>query len=693
MIRGVFQGFSVFKSGIFFLSIFVGSFPQNSLGWGERGHHLGGRIAAHVVQEWLPRDQKSSAVIEFFEDRDIAFGHLSNIPDTSWKNRVKSQRVYDVGMPHHYFGPERILGVPGNDFSEFLEQIRKLPADYTEIRSRYHGKQSPLPGAEGEDRKIDFYQQVGVTPWRAQELYDLLAEAFKCAKAKEKWQMSRDLPGSYPSVEDPFDHPEKAKSLKKYLSPNYVCQRELGRKSDLYAAVVLAGVLGHFIQDQAQPYHPTADYDGWVTGNGGIHSYFESQVVQALDQKLASDVLKTAQNPLFRETLWEKVGTEVSAPNGVARLLIHLAADSQSYIASVREIDDTVAIKKERSTTGHVSLQKSTVVPWGERHWGPGKKSTKAKRLSANDPKVLKAFRPVIVERIAASTVLLSRLWVEAWKQGGEPDLSTENAVSLPYPLDPPFIWPTFEPSVLKVSSSLSGRDSDEELMSAEAEFASGNQYPKRWWKKYPRENDWEILPHTVRPPKVILSKRNELGILSNFAATPFEYRGKEYASIEGFWQAMKYPEGPNDPRANYPGVKWPYTRAEVEQMIGFEAKDAGKIASANMKKMKIRWITFEGKRIYYRTKDQKKHFNLIYSVSWAKVKQNPEVKKILLRTGNLELLPDHVQAPDSPPAYRYYEIYMDIREKLRQRLGLAEVEEMQGEEGQDLFSGLLFGP
>ena len=59
---------------------------------------------------------------------------------------------------------------------------------------------------------------------------------------------------------------------------------------------------------------------------------------------------------------------------------------------------------------------------------------------------------------------------------------------------------------------------------------------------------------------EVILSKRNELGLLSNFAATPFTFKGKRYASLEGFWQMMKYPEGPADPRAKFPGLEWKYT-------------------------------------------------------------------------------------------------------------------------------------
>ena len=56
----------------------------------------------------------------------------------------------------------------------------------------------------------------------------------------------------------------------------------------------------------------------------------------------------------------------------------------------------------------------------------------------------------------------------------------------------------------------------------------------------------------------------NELGILSNFAATPFTYRGQHYASVEGFWQMVLYPEGRNDSRVRAAGIQWPHTRAEV---------------------------------------------------------------------------------------------------------------------------------
>src|SRR5436189_3933157 len=62
----------------------------------------------------------------------------------------------------------------------------------------------------------------------------------------------------------------------------------------------------------------------------------------------------------------------------------------------------------------------------------------------------------------------------------------------------------------------------------------------------------------------------------SNFAPTAFTFRGRRYASLEGFWQMMLCPEGPDDPRATFPGLEWRHTRAEVAQMTSFPAKEAG---------------------------------------------------------------------------------------------------------------------
>jgi predicted NAD-dependent protein-ADP-ribosyltransferase YbiA (DUF1768 family) len=195
-----------------------------------------------------------------------------------------------------------------------------------------------------------------------------------------------------------------------------------------------------------------------------------------------------------------------------------------------------------------------------------------------------------------------------------------------------------------------------------------GGRYPAHWWTPVPEDQKpaWEVLPQAAKPGEVILSKRNELGILSNFAATPFTLRGKRYASVEGFWQMMLYPEGPGDPRAKAPGITWPHSRAEVAQMTGFEAKDAGTLAQDNMRKMGIGWVTFEGRLMPYRSKKKGDHYRLILEAMRAKLAQNPKVREILLSTGDLVLLPDHIQEADPPAEWLYFRIWMDLRRDLQ---------------------------
>lgn len=200
----------------------------------------------------------------------------------------------------------------------------------------------------------------------------------------------------------------------------------------------------------------------------------------------------------------------------------------------------------------------------------------------------------------------------------------------------------------------------------------TNRDYPESWFAPIndPNKPDWEILPQEAKPGEVILSKRNELGILSNFAATPFELDGKRYASIEGFWQMMLYPEGPDDERAKGKGppsdVKWKYTREQVAQMTAFEAKSAGTLAEENMKTLGIDWVTYNGKRFPYRSQTPREHYRLIFAAMRAKLEQNPEVRRILLATGDLILKPDHHGEENPPPEWKYYEIWMMLRSELQ---------------------------
>jgi len=200
--------------------------------------------------------------------------------------------------------------------------------------------------------------------------------------------------------------------------------------------------------------------------------------------------------------------------------------------------------------------------------------------------------------------------------------------------------------------------------------LAARARYPAHWWAPVPKKGapDWEILPQEAGPGEVVVSKRYELRLLSNFAATPFIFRGRRYASVEGFWQMMLYPEGPRDPRAGFPGVTWTHARDEVAQMTAFEAKAAGTAAEQNMARMGIDWVSFEGRRFPYRPDRPGEHYALIAAAMGEKIRQNPDVKKALLSTGDLVLKPDHHEEPNARAAWHYCDILMAIRTELRRR-------------------------
>jgi predicted NAD-dependent protein-ADP-ribosyltransferase YbiA (DUF1768 family) len=203
---------------------------------------------------------------------------------------------------------------------------------------------------------------------------------------------------------------------------------------------------------------------------------------------------------------------------------------------------------------------------------------------------------------------------------------------------------------------------------SAAVLLAARAQYPARWWAPVPQEGapTWEILPQEAGPGEVIVSKRHELGLLSNFAATPFTFRARRYASLEGFWQMMLYPEGPDDPRSRCPGITWAFTRDSVARMTAFEAKHAGALAEQNMKTMGIGWVSFEGHRFAYRSAQPGRHYRLIVAATREKARQNPEVRKVLLATGDLVLRPDHHEEAGACPEWCYCEIWMRVRDDLR---------------------------
>lgn len=199
-------------------------------------------------------------------------------------------------------------------------------------------------------------------------------------------------------------------------------------------------------------------------------------------------------------------------------------------------------------------------------------------------------------------------------------------------------------------------------------------QYPENWFKPVPEteRQSWEILPQDAKEGEVILSKRTELGIFSNLSEAHFSYDGESYASIESLWQMMKYPDpsDKNDERNQYQN-EYPFKRDEVKKLVGFDCKKAGDAANTVMKSHAINWISYKTKKFNYKDMQEGSdyHYQIISKAIEAKVFQNEAIKNLLIQTGNLKLRPDHKIDPNSPKAYFYFDILMNIREKLLKKV------------------------
>lgn len=130
--------------------------------------------------------------------------------------------------------------------------------------------------------------------------------------------------------------------------------------------LTLAGVLSHYVGDLAQPLHTTENYDGQMTGQKGIHRYFETAAVDALPARLEEEVASEAAR------LWP--GYRGARANDDVLTLVRALAES-----SYGKIGDVLAADRE---SGRADLQRDA-----ER------------------------YHDLIVERLALGSVTLAELW------------------------------------------------------------------------------------------------------------------------------------------------------------------------------------------------------------------------------------------------------------------------------------------
>jgi len=113
------------------------------------------------------------------------------------------------------------------------------------------------------------------------------------------------------------------------------------------------------------------------------------------------------------------------------------------------------------------------------------------------------------------------------------------------------------------------------------------------------------------------------LQLIANLAEAPFELDGRRYASTEGFWQGLKFPDEAS--------------RQRIAGMSGHEAKSAAPPLGPGD------WVVYEGKNVCVGTLD---HWALMERACRAKFTQHAGARSALLSTGGTPLV--HKVEPDS---------------------------------------------
>jgi hypothetical protein len=332
--------------------------PSAASAWGGRSHDIVTRVAVRLVGQ---RTNGDPAILAPLLMRQGMLAHFSNVPDIVWRSDSVPNEVNRLNSPTHWIALDRLDPRP---------TLAHMPLTWKEARDRARGSGHDL--ATG----------VGTAPWRVGQLARLTREAMQRIPSG----------GSREQLEKPVND-----------------------------MLLYAGLLSHFVADQTNPDHSSKDFDGWHCGQGGIHEYFESSLVDALPLSLAQAVFDHARkNRPFERLLGALSPAERSRVTAdPVQLTFLVTLDAYGRRDRMLQLD-----------AEHAVLAPSRKAPVRMR----------ATRRAAS--LVAAEERPFIVERLALAADVLARLWLDAWKAAGRPNMKTYKSYA--YPVAPAFVYPDY---------------------------------------------------------------------------------------------------------------------------------------------------------------------------------------------------------------------------------------------------------
>jgi hypothetical protein len=153
----------------------------------------------------------------------------------------------------------------------------------------------------------------------------------------------------------------------------------------------LSADLGHYVADAHVPLHTTRNYDGQLTGQTGIHAFWESRLPELFSNEYDFFVGKAKHLDNVQLTAWKIIGQTHQALDSVLR------------------------------------LEKQLSEKWGDKRFNFESQGRQTVKVFSSD--YSKAYHQLLtgmVERqMRAAVLMIGSIWFTAWVDAGQPDLKS----------------------------------------------------------------------------------------------------------------------------------------------------------------------------------------------------------------------------------------------------------------------------
>ncbi|MGZ5280062.1 MAG: S1/P1 nuclease, partial [Pseudobdellovibrionaceae bacterium] len=158
------------------------------------------------------------------------------------------------------------------------------------------------------------------------------------------------------------------------------------RVGDMKKALQYVGTMSHYVADLSQPLHVSENYDGQLTGNKGIHKFFETDIISD-ELQIRTDVKKRAQKLLQSRSFQKQFETQLMGT------ILQEVQRSISFEDEILKTDDQFG-RSQKGAAAQLNLAKDRLADGAaifsiilSRLWADSGLVARATPLTVKDPK------------------------------------------------------------------------------------------------------------------------------------------------------------------------------------------------------------------------------------------------------------------------------------------------------------------